>query len=86
MMWQIASPREGGVRVPMIARWPGVTSPNSVCDDCLIIEDYFTTILEIVGAAPEKLLEMWQMLRRYLKRVDAPVPSDAQTGDPIQIP
>jgi arylsulfatase A-like enzyme len=165
------SPREGGVRVPMIARWPGVTRPGSVCEDYLIIEDCFTTILEIAGArpdvavdgvsfvpllkgetglnrgrplvwhfpniwgqqrqgygpysslrlddwkyifyhnpaqsvreelfhipsdigetknlaatAPEKLQEMRQTLREYLKQVDAPMPTDAQTGDRIQIP
>jgi arylsulfatase A-like enzyme len=155
----------------MIARWPGVTSPGSVCDDYLIIEDFFTTILEIAGVqpdvpvdgvsfvpllkgetglnrgrplvwhfpniwgqqrqgygpysslrlddwkyifyhnpaqgvreelfhipadigetknlaatAPEKLQEMRQTLRQYLKQVDATMPTDAQTGDRIQIP
>lgn len=36
---------EGGIRVPMIVRWPGVTKAGSVCDDPVIIEDFFPTIL-----------------------------------------
>ena len=40
---------EGGIRVPMIVRWPGKVEPGSVNDDYLIIEDYFPAILEIAG-------------------------------------
>lgn len=43
------SAHEGGVRVPMIAYWPGVTPPGSVCSQPVIIEDFFPTILEIAG-------------------------------------
>jgi arylsulfatase A-like enzyme len=43
------SAHEGGVRVPMIARWPGVTEPGSACSQKVIIEDFFPTILEIAG-------------------------------------
>jgi arylsulfatase A len=38
---------EGGIREPLIVRWPGVVKPGSVCDDPLISVDYFPTILEI---------------------------------------
>ncbi len=38
---------EGGIRVPMIVKWPGTTAPGSRCDDYLIIEDFFPTILDI---------------------------------------
>jgi len=31
------SAHEGGVRVPMIVKWPGVTKPDSVCDQYVII-------------------------------------------------
>jgi len=40
---------EGGVRVPMIAYWPGVTRAGSVCDQPVIIEDFFPSILEMAG-------------------------------------
>lgn len=43
------SAHEGGVRVPMIVSWPGVTKAGSVTDDRVIIEDFFTTILTIAG-------------------------------------
>lgn len=40
---------EGGVREPMIVYWKGVAEPGRVCDDYLIIEDFFPSILEIAG-------------------------------------
>lgn len=36
---------EGGIRVPMIVSWPGVTRPGLTCNSPVIIEDYFPTIL-----------------------------------------
>ncbi len=41
------SAHEGGVRVPMLVSWPGVTDPGSTCDQPVMIEDFFTTILEM---------------------------------------
>ncbi|MCA9214687.1 MAG: sulfatase-like hydrolase/transferase [Planctomycetales bacterium] len=43
------SAHEGGVRVPMIVSWPRVTRPDSVCQQPVIIEDFFPTILEMAG-------------------------------------
>ena len=40
---------EGGVREPMIVHWPGVTHPNTVNNQYLIIEDFFPTILQMAG-------------------------------------
>ncbi len=40
---------EGGIREPMIVYQPGVTEPGSVCDEFVIIEDFFPTILELAG-------------------------------------
>ena len=42
---------EGGVRVPTIIRWPGVTPPGSTCDQPIMTIDYYPTILEIAGVA-----------------------------------
>jgi arylsulfatase A-like enzyme len=42
---------EGGIRVPMIVRWPGVTAVGSACSQPVIIEDFFPTILEMAGVA-----------------------------------
>lgn len=43
------SAHEGGIREPMIVKWPGRTKPNSVAEDYLIIEDFFPTILEMAS-------------------------------------
>jgi arylsulfatase A-like enzyme len=43
------SAHEGGVRVPMIVRWPGVTAAGSVCEQPVIIEDFFPSILHMAG-------------------------------------
>ena len=40
---------EGGIRVPLIIRWPDVTKPGSICSETVISVDFFPTILEIIG-------------------------------------
>jgi arylsulfatase A-like enzyme len=41
---------EGGVRVPLIVRWPGVTAPGSVCHEPVITPDFYPTLLAMAGA------------------------------------
>lgn len=43
---------EGGIREPMIVRWPGVTRPGSRCSEPVIGIDYYPTFLEITGTKP----------------------------------
>ncbi len=38
---------EGGVRVPLIMNWPGVTRMNSVCDEPVMSIDFYPTLLEV---------------------------------------
>ncbi|ANQ52592.1 sulfatase [Flammeovirga sp. MY04] len=40
---------EGGVRVPMMARWPGKISPNTVSNTSVSGIDLFPTFLELAG-------------------------------------
>jgi arylsulfatase A-like enzyme len=42
-------PYEGGVRVPVIARWPGVIQAGSTSDFPVTSVDYLPTISEVVG-------------------------------------
>jgi arylsulfatase A-like enzyme len=44
------SAREGGIRMPMLVKWPGVTRPGSVCHHYVICEDLLPSILEMTGA------------------------------------
>ena len=42
---------EGGIRVPMIARWPGVIGAGKVTDHLSAQWDVLPTVLELVGAS-----------------------------------
>jgi len=43
---------EGGVRTPLLIKWPGVTKPDSVCNKPVSSPDFFPTILEMAGLTP----------------------------------
>ena len=59
---------EGGVRVPMIVRWPGVTKENTVHDDIVSALDIFPTLCAAAGITPpEKLALDGVDLAPYLK-------------------
>jgi arylsulfatase A-like enzyme len=49
---------EGGIRVPLIVRWPGHVQPGSSSDVPVIGSDFYPTLLQISGAArPEQPLD-----------------------------
>lgn len=48
---------EGGIRVPMLALWPGITKKNSIEDNPVIIEDFFPTLLDIAGVKSYQKLQ-----------------------------
>ena len=41
---------EGGIRVPLIVRWPGKVAAGSVCHTVTGFEDWMPTLLELAGA------------------------------------
>ena len=43
---------EGGIRVPMIVRWPGVVPKGTLCDEPVISMDFYPTFLELAGLKP----------------------------------
>jgi arylsulfatase A len=62
------SPYEGGIRVPVIVRWPGRVKAGGVCDVPIHFVDFYPTFTALAGASPprghrldgENLLPLWQ--------------------------
>jgi arylsulfatase A-like enzyme len=40
---------EGGIREPMIVRWPGVAKEGTVCDHPVVSDDFLPTLLDMAG-------------------------------------
>ena len=58
---------EGGFRVPMVAKWPGVIEPGTIVNEIMAHEDWLPTILAAAGA-PETSKKSsspdWRPVRR----------------------
>lgn len=68
---------EGGTRVPLIVRWPGVIKPGSVCDLPTIHVDLPATFIELSGApAPAQQVD-GESLVRLLKEPAVSLQRDA---------
>ncbi len=48
---------EGGVRVPAMARWPGVIKPGQVSNQPWAFWDFLPTVAEIAGVAPPSAID-----------------------------
>jgi arylsulfatase A len=46
---------EGGVRVPLIVRYPGVAKPGSICSAPVIGADLYPTVLEMAGVQQQSV-------------------------------
>jgi arylsulfatase A-like enzyme len=44
---------EGGIRVPLIVRWPGVVRLSTTCQTPVISTDFYPTLLEVAGLMPK---------------------------------
>ena len=44
---------EGGIREPLLVRWPAVVKPGSVVNTPVSSPDFFSTLLEVAGAKPQ---------------------------------
>ncbi len=64
---------EGGIRVPMMVRWPGVVQPGSTCNTPVHAIDLYPTLLEIAGGTmnQEQLLD-GESLAQLFKGGDPP--------------
>ena len=52
LRWGKGHAYEGGIRVPWIIRWPGVTQSGTTCDEPICTIDVFPTLLAAAGIAP----------------------------------
>jgi len=42
---------EGGIREPLLIKWPGVTKPGSICHEPVCSTDFYPTMLDIAGSS-----------------------------------
>jgi arylsulfatase A-like enzyme len=66
---------EGGIRDPMIVRWPGVVKPNSVNPNQVMVDDLLPTILEMAQVKNYKTLQIvdGKSFVPILKKPDLPI-------------
>ncbi|WP_255501906.1 sulfatase [Olivibacter sp. SDN3] len=48
---------EGGIREPMLVKWDGVAKAGQTCDQYVVIEDFFPSILEMAEVVPKRLVQ-----------------------------
>lgn len=71
-------PWEGGIRIPLIARWPGRVASGIVSKEVVGSIDIFPTVCELAGAAMPKDREIdGRSILPLLTRPGAPGPHDA---------
>src|SRR5262249_16801590 len=59
---------EGGIRVPMIVRWPGQIPAGSVSDQPWAFWDFLPTAADIAGAPPPPRIDGISMLPAFTGR------------------
>jgi arylsulfatase A-like enzyme len=70
---------EGGIREPMLVRWPGVVKAGSMAEQYVIIEDFFPTILDIAGVKNAKTVQQVDG-KTFLPVLKNPAFMDSQRG------
>ena len=68
---------EGGVRVPLTIRWPGVTPQGAECDEPVVVMDLFPTLLAAAGVTPADVKLDGLDLKPLLKNPAAKLDRDA---------
>ncbi|HVI44075.1 MAG TPA: sulfatase [Chitinophaga sp.] len=67
---------EGGIREPMLVKWPGVARPGTVVPQYVMIEDFFPSILEMAGV---QLYDVVQQVdgRSFVPLLESPATADS---------
>jgi arylsulfatase A-like enzyme len=61
---------EGGIRVPLIARWPGTIAPGTITDHASAFWDVVPTFCELAGAAPPETTDGISFVPTLLGKAD----------------
>lgn len=69
---------EGSVRVPLIIKWPGVTSAGTVCEEPVVLTDLFSTLTRAAGLSastntPQDGFDLFPLLREPTAHLDRPM-------------
>ncbi len=54
---------EGGIRVPLLVRWPGKIQAGTTCTEPVISMDFFPTLIEAAGGKPPELCDGMSLIR-----------------------
>lgn len=65
---------EGGIRTPMIARWPGRIAANRTSDFVWMFQDFLPTAAEVAGAEAPSGLDGFSVLPTLLGKTQQPHP------------
>ncbi|MBL9211133.1 MAG: sulfatase [Opitutaceae bacterium] len=68
---------EGGIRIPLLIRWPGVTPGGAVCHAPVVLMDLFRTLCAVVPAAERVPVTDGVDLGALLRNPAAPLERDA---------
>jgi len=68
---------EGGIRVPLVIRWPGVAPAGATCAEPVILTDLFPTLLGVAGLPPPSDVTDGLDLTPLLKNPAAKLDRDA---------
>ena len=72
------STMEGGMRVPLIARWPGRIAPGALCEEMATMMDWLPTLGGFAGASlPERKIDGHDIADLLLAQEDATSPYEA---------
>ena len=76
---------EGGHRVPLIVRWPGVIAPGSLCTQTVGQADLMATLADILGLAlpanaGEDSVSLWPLFRGHNKPIHDACVHHSSTG------
>ena len=65
---------EGGIRVPLTVRWPGVVKPGSTCSVPVTGLDFYPTFLDAIGTKPstDKIIDGNSLVALLTQKGDFP--------------